>query len=883
MRFLYNTKLRFFVQYHILSSFIQLCFHEKATPAIFRIVGILSTDELSASVDQLDFGPTKLEEETVHTVLIKNHSQHISRTVGMIGCPSWLTVTPNFCKILPGENLPVTFRFRPSPDQGLSYTEKVQLRCVETPGFVWNIDVRGELIAGPLKLSENKISFGGVCIGDVVDGRVELFHTGNLAGDFSFRVLEDEIVENGQIQTDTPEKGKMVANSDTSGQLKHSKPLKRQNVGNSRLIDYQLQVAPGCNMVTQGSRIGLALRTCPVLNKGAVNERFKKIYASTLISKKEEAKKAHEERQNLSRQESANSKSSGKKSNSGKKGGKNSGKKGGGKKGEKEESVLNLANKELSDFNADEIELSEDDISRVQLQVKSELFDEIDFSEYTHFTVPIVIACGSSVDPTSSALGTPSKLKYLPNATLYLNIQISVSKPTIVVNRTLDFGKVTVGTSQVKHIFGEKLDRSRKLRYRMSPVIDACGIFSLHRVLRDSEPEDGENLEIYVKCDTSNAMNRNGIFQEEPMLEVFDAFTNQMLNRVKLSMIVQTVLPIVGFLEETKYRTDEFKEFSLKDVEKRPDSRSTVSLETTQTRSSKSDHSKTSSQIEFAIEKSKFFDRFIEFVHQKQEHTTDFGIVPSKTIITRSFEIKNLNSVELDLFFDIKPDANSDMSPDGINSIFSVLPARKMKLKPGDYEKITIQAESKFLESVNSAVIEIFAENYQQVLHKVKVLCVATSLPVFVRSEIDNDSFVGLNGCKSSYNLDSENSSNSNIVFSKKLYFNNENRTSKLDLGVLFNQTVKSIEFCVGNMDAVTKLGFSVDNLKFVIPPGGKEALKIEWKPNDMITRQPGNIEIQDKLKNWVDVDRAQEASFSITAKGEANHYLWNVYVTAVL
>ena len=199
--FFVQYHIAFFVQYHILSSFIQLCFHEKATPAIFRIVGILSTDELSASVDQLDFGPTKLEEETVHTVLIKNHSQHISRTVGIIGCPSWLTVTPNFCKILPGENLPVTFRFRPSPDQGLSYTEKVQLRCVETPGFVWNIDVRGELIAGPLKLSENKISFGGVCIGDVVDGRVELFHTGNLAGDFSFRVLEDEIVENGQIWT----------------------------------------------------------------------------------------------------------------------------------------------------------------------------------------------------------------------------------------------------------------------------------------------------------------------------------------------------------------------------------------------------------------------------------------------------------------------------------------------------------------------------------------------------------------------------------------------------------------------------------------------------------------------------------------------------------
>merc|ERR1712071_248932 len=165
---------------------------------------------------------------------------------------------------------------------------------------------------------------------------------------------------------------------------------------------------------------------------------------------------------------------------------------------------------------------------------------------------------------------------------------------------------------------------------------------------------------------------------------------------------------------------------------------------------------------------------------------------------------------------------------------------------------------------------------------RVKVLCVATSLPVFVRLEIDNDSFVGLNGCKSSYNLDPENSS-SNIVFSKKLYFNNDNRMSKLDLGVLSNHTVKSVEFSIGNMDAVTKLGFSVDNLKFVIPPGGKEALKIEWNPEDMITRQHGNIDIKEKLKSWVDVDRAQEGSFSITAKGEANNYVWNVYVTAVL
>ena len=223
----------------------------------------------------------------VHTVLIKNHSQHISRSIGLVGCPSWLTCTPNFCKILPGENLPVTFRFRPSPDQGLIYKEKVQLRCIETPSFVWNIDVSGELITGPLKLSEQKISFSGVSIGDTVDGRVELFHTGGLAGDFSFRVLEDQIINDKKLD---------AADGD-----------KRE--GNSRLIDHQLQVAPGCNIISQGSRMGLAIRTLPVLKKSAIDERFKKIYNTNLINKKGEAEKAHEERENLSRQTaSANSK-----------------------------------------------------------------------------------------------------------------------------------------------------------------------------------------------------------------------------------------------------------------------------------------------------------------------------------------------------------------------------------------------------------------------------------------------------------------------------------------------------------------------------------------------------------------------------------------------
>merc|ERR1711972_536477 len=137
------------------------------------------------------------------------------------------------------------------------------------------------------------------------------------------------------------------------------------------------------------------------------------------------------------------------------------------------------------------------------------------------------------------------------------NVQISVSKPSIVVNRTLDFGKVTIGKQMIKSVFGEKLDKNRRLRYKMSPVIDAHGIFSLHKDLREENSTD--NLEIFIKCNTEHA-GESGVFQEEPFLEVFDAYTNQMLNRMKLSMIVQTVVPIVGVLEESKFRNDEFTE-----------------------------------------------------------------------------------------------------------------------------------------------------------------------------------------------------------------------------------------------------------------------------------------------------------------------------------
>merc|ERR1712048_457475 len=103
-----------------------------------------------------------------------------------------------------------------------------------------------------------------------------------------------------------------------------------------------------------------------------------------------------------------------------------------------------------------------------------------------------------------------------------------------------------------------------------------------------------------------------------------------------------------------------------------------------------------------------------------------------------------------------------------------------------------------------------------------------------------------------------------------------------MGIGVLSNQTVKSVEFIVGNTNGVNNLGFSVDNQKLVLTPGAKETLKIIWNPNEMVTRQT-NRDLDTKLKNWIDVDGEQEASFSITAKIESNSYIWNIYASAVI
>ena len=136
-----------------------------------------------------------------------------------------------------------------------------------------------------------------------------------------------------------------------------------------------------------------------------------------------------------------------------------------------------------------------------------------------------------------------------------------------------------------------------------------------------------------------------------------------------------------------------------------------------------------------------------------------------------------------------------------------------------------------------------------------------------------------MNGCNSNYNLDS---STEIIVFSKRLNFNKEIKTHTLDLGVLSNQTVKSVDFTITDNETFKKLGFMVNNLKYTISPGNKDVLEIKWSPEELITRKEA-ADVKDKLKHWIAVDRSQETSFSITAKVETNCYIWNVYVSAVL
>merc|ERR1719219_3410545 len=181
-------------------------------------------------------------------------------------------------------------------------------------------------------------------------------------------------------------------------------------------------------------------------------------------------------------------------------------------------------------------------------------------------------------------------------------------------------------------------------------------------------------------------------------------------------MIVQTTVPKVGLLEKGAY------EYSLHDLEKRPDSRSSKAS---------SRASKTASQVEMEIERAKKFDKFVEMVHAKSEHDLDFGMIPSRVQSVKEFEIKNLNDVPLSLDFRITPDEHSDMAPDGVSSVFSVAPVQKLKLAPGQFEIISVQVESKYAESRNKAKIEIFADKFEKVLHTMNCTCDTTSLPVF--------------------------------------------------------------------------------------------------------------------------------------------------------
>ena len=105
----------------------------------------------------------------------------------------------------------------------------------------------------------------------------------------------------------------------------------------------------------------------------------------------------------------------------------------------------------------------------------------------------------------------------------------------------------------------------------------------------------------------------------------------------------------------------------------------------------------------------------------------------------------------------------------------------------------------------------------------------------------------------------------------------------ELMLGVLPNTpNVKTVDFVVDETtNHIRDLGFSVSAQKLSITPGGQDTLLVTWDEAAMLTRSSennNNVAIEKKIRNWVDVERQKETSFSITAKVDTKTYVWNVY-----
>lgn len=761
-------------------------------------------------------------------------------------CPSWISITPNFCKILPSEKLKFRFKFRPSPGTGLDYKDRVLLRCIETPQVQIGVTVQGQLTDAPLKLSEQRISFVGIAIGDEVSSRVEIHHSnpqGNT--EYSFRIMSD-----------------------------HVTPVKQSKI--TECLDFQLKLAPGCGICHPGQRVGLAMKISPMLKPEAVQTKLDELQADFLKEKKQhlldEIEKERIRSHEASERNSADSKNSGK----------GKARKGSPKKLRKASSKTSADIEQALLQKRDAVELgeftlSDDEISSLKLKAKRFLLDELDFGEKTEFKVPIVVAKGRCIDPTADILSA-SEIVHLPAASLYLMLQISVKKPLVVVEKKMDFGKVVIGSKHIRTILCEKLDKDRNIGFKLS-TIDPHGTFTLYKCLRDLPADDPVTKTSVSILMDSTASNKPSVIHEEAQLQVFDTSTKKLLHRINLNILAQTTRPQIGFLQKLPGNQHSLSCNTA--------SRSNVSV-------SRKSGSEASSRSSSRSDIARGYDKFLTSVVEDNKHIINLGTISAKTAVIKTFEMKNMSDVAVDLVFEVVPMSNSDLQPDGKSSIFDILPKRKMSMEPGQFVLITLQAFSEQLEGYHAAKVSIFLDNFSNnlshatLLHEILIEAHVTALPVYLFNPIDaSHSFVRLNGAKNlgvTDQMQRADTESSPIVLSTHLSFYREVKERTISLGMLTKE-IKNVEFTIDDSNTIERLGFEILNetSKVLVEIDEEKELTIKWTPKLVIDQDSLTEAISANTISWVDVGRTMKTSFKISANVASQCFVWNIYLSCIL
>lgn len=144
---------------------------EQTMPVALRIVGRMTSRRLAPSPSLIDFGKLSPSQASCVPFSVKNCSQSVTRTVGFVNLPKFVSVEPNyFVDILPRE----TFQFKAiySPQYNLTLgggSASLTLAPADDPSQRIQIPVHAVVVDPILRVSSSTVRMKAVAMGDWVE------------------------------------------------------------------------------------------------------------------------------------------------------------------------------------------------------------------------------------------------------------------------------------------------------------------------------------------------------------------------------------------------------------------------------------------------------------------------------------------------------------------------------------------------------------------------------------------------------------------------------------------------------------------------------------------------------------------------------------------